>query len=229
MKKIINNPVFIVLWILIILLIVFFIVRFLVNYNYFSKFDTENFSPDDLKVLLLGNINEPYLAHYNRGNINFDNGNYEAAKEEYEQALEKNPPKKKECKIRINLAFSMLKMLNMTDIDTEEKRNKLIEELEKVKEVLLEKGCATEDNDGHSKDAQTLKNDIDKFIEELKNNSAKPDKPDKDDDDDNDKDKKDEEKIKEKLEKLKRDSAKEKQELDELFSKHEYFFDGKTW
>lgn len=230
MKKIINNPVFIVIWIILIILIVFLLVRFLINYNYYSKFDTENFSPEDLKLLLLGNINESYIVYYNMGNIDFDNGDYEKAIEEYKKALEKNPPKRKECKIRINLAFSMLKTLNMTDIGTEEKRNNLIKELEIVKDVLLEDECATNSNNGHDQDAQTLKNDIDKFIEKLKNNEIDPDDPNgKDDDDDDDDDDKKEDEIKEKLEELKKESALEKIKLQELYSEHEYQFDGKTW
>lgn len=229
MKKIINNPLFLFLWIIIILLIIFLLVRFLINYNYVSNYGMEEFSKDDLKPLLFGNISESYIVYYNRGNIEFDNGNYDSAITEYNLALEKNPPKKKECNIRINLAFAMLKKLNFGDRATEEKKNKLIEELEKAKEVLTEKGCAHEnDNNGHSKDAQTLKNDIDKFIEEIKNNNPSDPKPSSG----NGKTKTDEEKLKEELEKIRRDSLANKEELEELYRKlneEDYNFGGKTW
>ena len=227
MKKIINNPAFIFIWIFLILLIAFLTVRFLINYRYYSNFDSEDFTPDDLKVLLIGNIAESYVVYYNRGNIEFENGNYEVAITEYNNALDKNPPEKKECKIRINLAFSMLKLLNFGDVETEQKRNELIKKLEDVKKVLTEDGCAHEnDNNGHSSDAQQLKNDIDKYIEELKQNQTQKQDPKKEEP--NEKDSK-EEKVKKELEKLKQESLKNKQEMEELFKEHDYFFDGKTW
>ena len=167
------------------------------------------------------------MVYYNRGNIEFENGNYEVAITEYNNALDKNPPEKKECKIRINLAFSMLKLLNFGDVETEQKRNELIKKLEDVKKVLTEDGCAHEnDNNGHSSDAQQLKNDIDKYIEELKQNQTQKQDPKKEEP--NEKDSK-EEKVKKELEKLKQESLKNKQEMEELFKEHDYFFDGKTW
>ncbi len=227
MKKIINNPVFIIIWILLILFIAFLTFRFLINYNYYSNFDSEDFKPDDLKALLIGNISESYVVYYNRGNIEFENGNYEAAINEYHNALDRNPSEKKECKIRINLAFSMLKTLNFNDIGTDEKKNNLINELERVKKVLTEDGCAHEnDNDGHNSDAQQLKNDIDKFIKELKQNQPQNQEPQKEEKKENNTN---EEKVKKELEKLKQDSLKNRQEMEDLFKEHDYFFEGKTW
>lgn len=226
MKKIINNPIFLIFWIIVILLIIFLLGRFLINHNYTSKYGMEEFTPDDLKPLLIGNFSESYVVYYNRGNIEFDNGNYDGAIQEYNLALEKNPPEKKECQIRINLAFAMLKKLNFGDRETEEKRKKLIEELEKVKKVLTEEGCAHEnDNNGHSKDAQELKNDIDDFIKELKQNTQEEPNPSPSNNGNN----KEEKKLEQKLKELRKASNQEREEMKELFEEHEYFFDGKTW
>jgi len=225
MKKIVNNPVFILLWSIVIILIVFLMVRFLVNYRYTSKYSTEEFKPSDLNLLFFGNISQSYVAYFNKGNIEFDNGNYENAINEYTKALEKKPPKEKECKIRINLAFAKLKLLNM-DATTEEKKKELIENLREIQKVLTEKGCANDDNTGHDKDAQTLKNDIDNFIKSLESNE----KPQKDPEPkpSQEADPK-EEKLKKELEELKRRGSKERKEMEELFTTHEYNNGGKIW
>ena len=225
MKKIVNNPVFILLWSIVIILIVFLMIRFLVNYRYTSNYSTEEFKPSDLNLLFFGNFSQSYVAYFNKGNIEFDNGNYENAINEYTKALEKKPPEEKECKIRINLAFAKLKLLNM-DATSEEKKKELIENLREIQKVLTEKGCATDDNTGHDKDAQTLKNDIDNFIKALESNEEPQKDPEPKPSQQTDPK---EEKLRKELEELKRRGSKERKEMEELFTTHEYNFGGKIW
>lgn len=57
---------------------------------------------------------------------------------EYEKALESNPPKFKECSIRINLALSMIGLIEK-DYAAPENIDDTIEQLKSAKSVLTEK------------------------------------------------------------------------------------------
>lgn len=111
---------------------------------------------------------EPYIAHYNQGNIEYQNKNYEKAIEEYQKAIKCHMPKNKECLARINIALAMVIPIDEDEINS---RNidETIQQLEDARDVLTEKGCAHEnDSNGHNPYAQQLKEDIDDFIERLK-------------------------------------------------------------
>jgi len=145
----------------------------------------------------------PYVYLYNKGNELYEDEDYELAVQSYEKALNVYPPKKKECSIRINLALSMIYQIDFDRINEEDKDN-VIKTLEDAKDVLCEKGCATEDNDGHSKKAQKLKNEIDDLIEELQSDEENNQDDDQDDDDEDedeeeDKEDKNEQELKEQL------------------------------
>lgn len=105
----------------------------------------------------------PYMIWYNHGNDLYNDGNYEEAIEAYDIALNLFPSKYKECKIRINMALSMLKTMK-TDYDVAQR----LDVLKLARDVLTDEGCANKyDDNGHSEEAEKLKKDIDREIEFL--------------------------------------------------------------
>lgn len=111
---------------------------------------------------------QPYIYHYNQGNIYFKNNDYDGAEYEYRRALGYNPSSRYDCSTRINLALSMVRPIDAESV-TKENLDEVIEILESAKDVLIENGCAhRDDDDGHNKDAQTLKNEIDDFEDMLR-------------------------------------------------------------
>ena len=102
----------------------------------------------------------PYMLWYNHGNDLYNKGDYTEAISAYDIALDLFPTKYKECKIRINMALAMLKKIT-PDYDI----NTRLEVLNIAREVLTDDGCAgKEDDNGHSKEAEKLKKDIDREI-----------------------------------------------------------------
>ena len=177
-------------------------------------------------------IQLPYTLKYNFGNALYKKKDYENAITEYKRALELFPLKYKECKIRINLALSMLKTISEKD-----KLEKKLEVLYSAKEVLCEDGCANvNDDNGHSEDAEKLKKDIEREIEKLEKQMKTENK---DDDKENNEDSKDEKskeekEVQEKLEKLEQIQSKsleERQEELEYYNNLNDFeyYQGKNW
>lgn len=121
-------------------------------------------------ALQICNWIQPYIAYYNNGNIYYQNSEYEAAIAEYREALDSNPPRDKECSVRINLALAMVKTLN-EDYSSEDNIEYSINTLKEARNVLLEEECATENGDGHSETAEKLKSEIEKMLSELEKNT----------------------------------------------------------
>ena len=134
-----------------------------------------------------------YIYHYNKGNDAYENGDYESAIEAYEDALACHVPDKKECDIRVNLALAMIAPIDLENL-SESEVDDTIALLKEARDVLTEDGCAhMDDEDGHDADAQTLKDEIDEYIEQLENpqstelsqdpnQNQDPDKPDEKED-----------------------------------------------
>lgn len=140
---------------------------YMYNENLISKYNKQVYHTSTAPLFVL-NFFEPYIAHYNAGNIYYQNGEYSNAIKEYEKALEKKTPKFKECSIRINIALSMIGLIG-EDYDAPENIDATIDQLKEARSVLTENGCANEDGDGHSDTAEKLKEEIDALIEELEN------------------------------------------------------------
>lgn len=119
-----------------------------------------------MSPVLMFNWSEPYIAYYNQGNIYYKEGWYADAVNSYYKALEYDMPQERECCVRINIALAMLKSLGDDYADPENVQNSLMT-LYAARNVLLEKECATEAGDGHSEQAQKLKEEIDAIIKEL--------------------------------------------------------------
>ena len=133
-----------------------------VNGKYEEGDYTENYN-----LLEVANINEPYIVYYNNGNVMYQRQDYELAIEYFEKALTKNPPEEKECLIRINLVLSKLALLG-EDAFSPEKIEDTIELLEECLGILSEKGCATDEGDGHNNRAQRLYDEIKEMLDQAK-------------------------------------------------------------
>ena len=183
--------------------------------------------------LMVVNWIQPYLAHYNTGNIHFENKEYEEAIKEYKEALDLKPGKDEECSVRINLALAMVYGLG-EDYASEENRENSLKVLKEAKQVLLENGCDTEDGDGHNKTAQELKEEIDDMIRKLdpkksEEQEEEEDKPDKPDEPDEPADV--DEQIEQELKKEQREAFEVRTETMNQYEEEEIEFDfgGKVW
>lgn len=208
--------------------------RYLYNEYIINQYNQENYSLNT-NPLLFANYIQPYLAHYNMGNIYYQKEEYENAIKEYKTALDLKPGKDQECSVRINLALAMIKTMGK-DYDSVENVESSIETLKEARAVLLENDCATERGDGHSETAEKLKEEIDKMLEELE--ETKKEEPDddnqsKDEPEEKKDDETNEEDIKEKLQQQQEESYKERAESIEFYEEYDYEFnfdsDGRIW
>lgn len=199
-----------------------------------DKYNNNDYS-SDTDPLLFCNWLQPYLAHYNMGNIHYQNKEYDYAIEEYQAALESNPSQEQECSVRINLALAMIKTMG-EDYASEEKVEASIAILKEARGVLLEDGCATEAGDGHSETAEKLKREIDQLIDELEKqkqpqsnggNDPEDDPAEKKDDDTH------EQNIKEQLQQQQIDSYRERMESQQNYEEWQnnmnFDADGRVW
>jgi len=109
-----------------------------------------------------------YIFLYNKGNSLYERRDYAGAIEYYEKALKANPSHltQAECRTRVNLALSMVHSLGEDYADPQNVAES-IETLQKAREILLDNKCAANSGDGHNKEAQTLKDEIDELIKQL--------------------------------------------------------------
>ena len=133
-----------------------------------------NFEDEDYTFNALGSMGvlEPYIAPYNEGTVYFAKKNYEKAIACYEKALAKNPSEPKDCEIRINMALAMTLPIKPEEVN-DSNRKAVIQTLDDAIDILCEHSCADHESksgkevDGHSKEATELKEDIERFKEEL--------------------------------------------------------------
>ncbi len=85
-----------------------------------------------------------YIAYYNAGNNNYREYDYSAAIEKYEKTLELDPPKEKECSVRVNLALAKIEMLEIEHDSPDAIENSILI-LEDARDVLLDETCDSED------------------------------------------------------------------------------------
>lgn len=145
-------------------------IRYYLNQKFISAYESGNYETEQEESLQKLNLVEPYLPYYNLGNVAYKKGDYNKAIVNYKKALNEDPPKYKECPIRINLALAMIKKIDFQDLSTEKKLQKAIQSLRAARVVLTAHGCAGPvEDDGHSEEAEKLKKDIDDMLEKLEN------------------------------------------------------------
>lgn len=227
-----KKKIIVATYILLILLSAKLLYNTIVNNSIISQYSKGKYSERPAKMLTYFNFPQSYIAYYNYGNILYQNGKYKEAIEEYKKALEKKSPKEKECKIRINYALAICKTVQVDENNQESIAN-AIKTYESAIEILTQKGCANKkDNNGHSPDAQKLKNDIQKEIDRLKklqqNDSNSGDSQEEKEEKDKDKSDSVEEKMQEIKEESKKEQRKDEGEL-EKFTKKYTDKDNKNW
>ena len=165
---------------------IFLASRLVINRMFVSAYNKQEYKTESEEKLLKFNFPEGYLPYYNLGNAAYRQGDYNSAVAYYTEALKEYPPEKKECDIRVNLALALCNTINFYNLDTQEKIDTALFVLYKARDVLLEKGCATDEGEpGHDPEAQQLKEDIDKMIEKLKNPDQNNDSNDQQNNSDN--------------------------------------------
>ena len=163
-----KRKVLIAICIVIILITFKLLFNILVNSILINKYNNGEYSESHAQILTVLNFPQSYVANYNYGNILYQNGKFEEAKEEYKNALNGIVPKEEECNIRINYALAICKTVQV-DEENQNSIQKAIEQYESAIDILTEKGCASKnDNNGHNRQAQILKQDIQKEIDRLK-------------------------------------------------------------
>ena len=229
------NKIYKIIYIVFVIIFIKLLITFGLNEYFISQYNNKEYNESIVEKLLFLNIYQPYIAHYNYGNVLYNNGKYNQAIEEYKRALNLFPPQYKECPIRINLALSILKGLH-TEPKNDNDINEDISILEEAKHILCEKGCAHEDdNNGHNRQAQRLKNDIDKRIQELeqmKEQASEGEKEEEDEENNSQEENKENvEEIKEELEEIKEQVMEERrEEMESTIQLQNWeYYDGKTW
>ena len=154
---------FIILLIILSIIFLKLVSTYLLNEKIIKDYNNNVYQKNMIKFLKITNINEPYIVYYNEGNIYYQEKNFDAAINDYEKALEKNPPLKRKCMIRINMSMALIQ-----DIEKNNTKEK-IELLEQAKQNLYEDHCAdSKDSSGESQEAEELEEDIKKEQEKIK-------------------------------------------------------------
>ena len=153
------------IWTLIAIFLAILLLADYSNNRMIEKFNEGTYEQNPLGFL---GFTEPYVNSYNRGNIFYTLGQYELAEQEYEQAMRSELEERQDCRLRVNYALSMVEQID-PDTITEDDLDEIFAILDEARDVLCENGCASrDDNSGHYPDAQTLKNEIDEFERQLR-------------------------------------------------------------
>lgn len=156
---------------------------YIINERFIKLYEDGDYDKINFSMLRF-NVLESYKSYYNQGNKYYKEKEYKKAIPEYEKALKLFPTHDDECKIRINLCLAKLELL---DYKAEKKADveKLIDELRSIQKILTEEDCAKMNGKGHSKKAQQLYDDIQDFIDQIKNSGGSGEDPDDPDEPDN--------------------------------------------
>ena len=159
---------------------VLILLRSLINAEFLRSYNSGRYSPIPENLLPYLPFGENYVAPYNLGNVEYQRGNYDKAIYYYALAYQNGPPEHpehdEECKIRVNLALSMCHTIDFDNLDYSDAEAvaEAMVTLQQARAILTEAECASEpvgSDDGHYRDADKLKHDIDKMLEQLQSQS----------------------------------------------------------
>ena len=234
-----KKKILLVIYILLIILALKFVLKTVNNSILIFRYNKTDYSKLQAKVAIHFDFIENYVSRYNYGNILYNEGKYEEAIQEYRKALRHFVPKYKECKIRINYALAICNTVQVDETNKISIEN-AIKRYEDAIDVLTEKGCANKNDDnGHSQDAETLKQDILREIERLKKlNEDEQQSKENNEKENNEKEKNNtnEKEIEEKIQQVKENATKQQRESESKaqdFQKINKIFErknsGKIW
>lgn len=132
MDKIIKK-MFIIVFVSCVIVSLKIIIKIIINQNFVNNYPNE-MHEYSLKLNSFINLYEPYILHYNYGNYYYQMEKYNEAKDEYLKALEYDIPDENVCKVKTNLALSLLRNINQNEI--EEKKEVLEQAQKYVSECL---------------------------------------------------------------------------------------------
>ena len=137
------------------------VVGFLMNRSFVNNFEQRTYNHYVEEILKYSTIFERYVPYYNRGNQAYVEGDYDTAIENYELALDYNPPSEKQCDIRVNYVLSLLHKLDPTNYADADHKDESIRILEQCIIILMEDECAKQPPEkGHDEEAQKLLEEI---------------------------------------------------------------------
>ncbi|MBR0164173.1 MAG: hypothetical protein IJQ12_05815 [Lachnospiraceae bacterium] len=158
----------------------FFALRHVINEAYNLAYRREYYFDRSATTHMHPLKPEGWVPYYNTGNNDFQNGRYQSAVDNYMMALEEIPPHEEttytqegedaECEIRINLALSMLHMIDFENlhINDREEVDRVVAALLEARGILTAEDCAhLDDPNGHNADAEQLKKEIDEILMRL--------------------------------------------------------------
>lgn len=222
MKKILK-----IFFIIVLVIFIKFLSTYLVNLFIINQYNDNTYNSNIVKYLYFINIDKPYIAYYNDGNINYQKGNYDKALSKYRKALDKNPPIKEKCDIRVNMSLSIIKTINENG-----SKESIISELNEALNNLYLDHCADpKDESGVSKEAEKLEEEIKELLKEQENsdpdNNNQPNNPNNSPSENNDPD----ESIEEQLREREREANEARQNgLSSYENSHNYqYYTGPTW
>ena len=176
---------------------IFMLARSVVNTAFLRNYEKGSYSEMPERFFLHLKFGENYVVPYNLGNVAYQYEDYDKAVTYYRQALSSGPPEQEaECKVRVNLALSMCHTIDFDKLDTSDEKtvSKTVSTLQKARLVLTDHGCASEpvgSDDGHFRDADQLKHDIDDMLNKLQNPPESDQNQDQKDQQDQNQDQKD--------------------------------------
>lgn len=168
-SKKVRNAMLIILSLVVFLLAAFTLVKVVINHGYVQAYNNGDYDTTMEEKLRILNFPQGYLPYYNLGNAAYQKGDYIEAIGLYSRALEQYPPEGKDCDIRVNQALALCNTIDFSNIRSQSKLEEAITTLYTARDVLMENGCANDENTGHDPEAQQLKNDIDAMIQALQN------------------------------------------------------------
>lgn len=221
---------------------VFLLVRYAVNERFITAYHRGDYSGSGESSLLVMNVPEGWLPHYNLGNAAYQRENYDEAVSEYAEALTLHPSHPDECSIRINMALAMLKKIDFENLETENDQEMAVSQLLNARAVLTEENCAGENDDnGHSETAEELKKNIDDMLKMLgaEGDGDSGEEGEEDGEPEQSQENKEtsdrENEIREQLDEMMKDSMEERNDLQEQWyneygsGSDQYQYHGKTW
>lgn len=159
----ITKRVIVGIWVLLVIFMGILLLAYYSNRNMIKNYKKEKYEFNQLGFL---GFTEPYINPYNRGNIFYSLGDYDRAIAEYDLALSYNPPEPADCMIRVNYALALIAPIDPDNIN-DDNLEEVLDILDEARDILCEDGCANDKGTGHYDPAQTLKDEIDEFEEEL--------------------------------------------------------------